>query len=138
MVSGTQKVYRFLVLEGVHHGKDRVYKKGEIFEDIHPLDEIFVGKFQRISDVIYRDEITPKQQKPDTRMMFVFADALDITAKFPAAQNNNLRVFKDSTGGHAVACAGVSEDELMNIAPTVMGTKRQVDEWLASYLKQEE
>jgi len=134
-MSGMQKVYRFTVIEGVHQGKDRLYKKGDTFESPYPMDELFVGKFQRLSDIIYRDEVAPKPQRPDTRMMFVFADAIDITAKFPAAQDNDLRVFKDSTGGHAVASAGVSDDELMNIAPTVMGNKKQVDEWLASYLK---
>jgi len=132
------KMYRFTVTEGVHHGKDRVYKKGDTFESPYPMDEIFVGKFQRLSDVIYREEPAPKPQKPDTRMTFVFADATEVTAKFPLAQENNLRVFKDSTGGHAVASADVNDDELMNIAPTVMGTKKRVDEWLASYLQSEE
>jgi len=61
------KVYRFTVIEGVHHGKDRLYKKGDTFESPYPMDEMFVGKFQRLSDVIYREEPAPKRKRQYNR-----------------------------------------------------------------------
>jgi hypothetical protein len=111
------------------------YKAGDIIEANIPLDELFVGKFQRLSNEVYQADLVPKRQvKQDTRMIFVFADATDVSGSFPLAQENNLRVFKDAMGGYAVAVAGVPDDTLMNIAPTVMGDKKQVKEWLTSYL----
>ena len=125
-----------MVLEGVFRGKERTYERGEVFESPYPLDEMFVNKFQRMSDTVIRDEVLPPRRvRPDTRMMFVFADATEVTHQYPLAQENNLRVFKDTRGGFAIASAEVPDEDLMNIAPNVMGSKKQVNEWLTSYLE---
>jgi hypothetical protein len=135
-IMSEQQIYRFMVLEGIFRGKERTYERGEIFESPYPLDEMFVNKFQRMSDTVIRDEVLPpKRVKPDTRMTFVFADAEDVTGSYPLAHENNLRVFKDTRGGFAVVADGIPDEDLMNIAPTVMGSKKQVNEWLTSYLQ---
>jgi hypothetical protein len=127
-----QKIYRFRVLEGEHRERNRVFQKGEEFESPYPLDEMFVGKVLRMSDVVER-YVPERKVQPDTRMMFVFADANEVTGSFPIAQEHKLRVFKSATGHYAVAAADMPDDELMNIAPNIFGGKKQVNEWLASY-----
>jgi len=90
-----QKTYRLCVLEGEYRGKDRTYKKGDVFESPYPLDKMFVNKFQRMSENVILDEIlTPRRNSPDTRMMFVFADSTDVTASYPQAQENNVTVHE--------------------------------------------
>jgi len=128
---------KFTVIAGAHRGPNKeLYQQGDIIETDIPLDELFVGKFQRLSETVYQTDILPQRKtRPDTRMLFVFADATEETTSFPLAQENGLRVFKDTLGGYAVASAGVPDEALMNIAPTVMGTKKQVKEWLTSFLE---
>jgi hypothetical protein len=128
----TEELFTFLVVEGEHQGRNRVYKKGEIFQSQYPLDTMFVNKFQRVTDKRAVD-IPPKQVKPDTRMSFVFADAEDVSEQFPKAAEHNLSVFKDTLGGFAVTMLqeGV---EPVNIAPVVFGSKKQVNQWISEYL----
>ncbi|MDR2116770.1 MAG: hypothetical protein LBP87_10375 [Planctomycetaceae bacterium] len=129
------KTYTFTVLEGEHQGVKKTYKKGETFQSQYPLDQMFVGKFLRGAEVIAVDI----KKAPDTRMIFVFADADDVTHLFPVAAEHELRVFVDAMGGFAVAAAqNEGDDDLMNLAPTVMGSKQQVNKWLAEYIKRQE
>jgi len=136
-MDNTKNINRFLVIEGQFRTGNAIYKKGDTIETHVALDELFANKFQRLSEVVFRDELSPnRQMKRDTKMLFVFADATEVTHQYPMAQDNNLRVFKDTTGSFAVAVAGIPDEDMMNIAPTIMGSKKQVNEWLGGYLQE--
>jgi hypothetical protein len=128
------KMYTFTVIDGEHEGLQKTYKKGDTFRSQYPLDEMFIGKFLRGADIIMVDS----KKALDTRMMFVFSDADDVTEKFPIASENELRVFKDAMGGYAVASARANDIDLTNLAPTIMGTAKQVNTWLVAYAKRKE
>jgi hypothetical protein len=129
------KMYTFTVADGEHQGVKKIYKRGESFQSQYPLDKMFIGKFVRGAEVITVDV---KNRTSDTRLTFVFADAEDVTDQFPLASEHELRVFKDSVGGYAVASAQEDINDLMNLAPTVMGSKSQVKKWLTSYVESQE
>lgn len=133
IIMSKDKSYTFTVIDGEHQGVQRVYKKGDTFQSQYPLDRMFVGKFQRGAETVMVDV----KKAPDTKMSFVFADADDVTAQFPIAAENELRVFEDAMGGYAVTSAHGDGVDLMNLASTVMGSKQQVNKWLAAYAKRQ-
>jgi len=130
----SQKVYTFTVVEGEHQGVKKVYKKGDSFTSQYPLDKMFIGKFLRVSDTVPHDD-TIRSKQVDTRLTFVFEDAAEVTEQYPLASDNDLRVFKDATGGFAITTAYSDGAEPLNIAPQILGSKAQVNSFLKAYLK---
>jgi hypothetical protein len=144
------KLYTFRVAAkaGEHIGNKRNYKSGYTFQSRYPLDELFVGKFDRVPDepVVVDDEDGPPKRlipakeevtapygdiKQPALAEFVFEEASDITRLFPKAKELKLAVYKNTTGGYAVA-----EPEAkvkVNLADGVLGSKKQVNEFLESF-----
>jgi hypothetical protein len=134
MTDQSKPLYTFTVLEGEHHGYRRIYKKNETFQSELELDKLFVGKFSRMTDKDIPVD-SPKAKQLDTRLSFVFADAQDITASFPLAVQNELKVFKNGQGGHVIVSALDKSSEPANLADTILGSKKLVSQWLVAYVE---
>ena len=133
-----KELFTFRVIGGEHIGNKRTYPNGFTFKSRYPLDTWFVGKFQRIAEtpVVIDDEEGPAKRlipkkKPVVLEDFDFSEAADVTHMFPAAKESDLVVYKNETGGYAVAEAGAKV--LINLAGEVLGTKKKVNEFLASF-----
>ena len=130
-------LYTFRVMGGEHIGNKRVYKKGYTFKSRFPLDEMFVGKFYRVSDtpvLVDDDEGVPAhlipQKKAEQQLPFAFDEAADVTHLFPKAKEAGFAVYKNTTGGYAVV-----EPEAkvkVNLADEILGSKKKVNEFIAS------
>jgi hypothetical protein len=131
-----KKYYTFTVLEGEHQGFKQAYKKGETFQSLHPLDELFKGKFMRLLDSNIPRDIKPQgKSSDDGRLTFVWADADDVSDSFPLATKHKLKVYKDARGGYAIASELVKGVEPLNLAPSILGSKAQVTKFLTSYVE---
>lgn len=67
---------------------------------------------------------------PQSALPYDFASATDVTHLFKEAKELGLTVYKDSSGGYAVAEAGVPVP--VNLAPSVLSSKKKVSEYLGS------
>lgn len=141
------KLYTFRVIGGEHIGNKRNYKNGYTFQSRYPLDEIFVGKFDRVPDepvVVDDEEGPPKHLIPQKEGVtspygeirkpmreFNFDEAADVTRLFPKAKEANLSVYKDELGGYAVAEAEAKVK--VNLAESIMSSKKQVNAFITAF-----
>jgi len=131
-----QKLYTFRVIGGEHLGSKRTYKKGYTFQSRYPLDEMFVGKFDRVPDTpVILDDDTPDkryipQKKAEVQLPFDFDEAADVTHMFPAAKDADLAVYKNALGGYAVIDANAKIK--VNLADEVLGSKKSVNSFISS------
>ena len=125
-------LYTFQVLAGEHQGNRQKYVKGDIFRSQYELDKMFVEKFQRLPNSPAMNDDTNAQQSKRVKKEqppFNFTDATNVSHMFPSVKTAGLSIFKDSTGGYAVAVADAKVP--MNIAGEIFDTKAKV----AAYLK---
>ena len=134
-----KQLYTFRVMGGEHIGNKRTYPKGYTFKSRFPLDEWFIGKFQRVSEtpVLVDDEEGPAahlipKKKTEVEVEFNFEEAADVTHLFPKAKENEFVVYKNETGGYAVAEAGAKV--LVNLAGEILGSKKKVNEFIDSLI----
>lgn len=143
----TGVLYTFQLVAGSHQGNKKRYKKGDFIQSHHPLDEMFVGKFQRMPNTpaviddgpdtdrsAVRDELRPVSPADQIRdvLPFSFTEATNVTHMFPDAKVAGLVVYKDSLGGYAVAEKDAKV--LTNIAGQILGSKKKVADFLTDFL----
>ncbi len=74
---------------------------------------------------------SPQAEQPRSPYVpYDFASATNVTHMFKDAKALGLAVYKDSSGGYAVAEADVPVPA--NLAPSVLSSKKKVNEFLAS------
>lgn len=144
-IEAPKQVFTFQVLAGEHIGNKRSYKKGECFQSQYPLDEMFVGKFQRMPSQPLPPDDLPEQtlargqvvqnSQPNQNMAFSFAAATNVTNVFPLAKKVKFEVFKDEMGGFAVTEA--TAQIKTNLADQVLTSKKEVNAFISRFLPAE-
>ena len=140
-------LYTFQLIAGSHQGNKKRYKKGDVVQTHQPLDEMFVGKFQRLPNApaiiddgpdrihaVTDDDARPISPADKIRdvVPFSFTEATNVTHLFADAKAAGLSVYKDSLGGYAVAEKDAKV--LTNIAGVILGSKKKVAEFLANFV----
>ena len=86
------------------------------------------GEYKGNENVALKDPFG--MPSPPSALPYDFASATDVTHLFKEAKDLGLSVYKDSSGGYAVAEAGVPVP--VNLAPSVLSSKKKVSEYLGS------
>lgn len=157
-------LYTFQLMSGEHQGKKRGYVKGDLIRITERLDLKFPNKFQlmphtsaHLEDlddeisakhiaIVQNNAVSPPETPPGLRddplpvpqgpvkdmMPFDFASAAVVTHLFPLAADCKCEVYKDSLDGYAVAESGTTL--LTNLAGSILGSKKQVNQFLVSLM----